>query len=42
MAAMGVGQLALEHPADKAAELVRMHRCLAKLIAPSVRGPGCG
>jgi hypothetical protein len=37
MAAMGFGQVALEHPAERAQALARMHRCLAQLIAPSVR-----
>jgi hypothetical protein len=37
MAAMGFGQLALEHPNDKAAELALIHHCIAKLISREVR-----
>jgi hypothetical protein len=37
MAAMGFGQLALEHPDTRAQQVALMHRCIAKLIAPPVR-----
>jgi hypothetical protein len=37
MAAMGFGQIALEHPELKAEMLPRLRQCLARLIAPDVR-----
>jgi hypothetical protein len=37
MAAMGFGQLALEHPETRAHQLAKLHDCIAKMIAPSVR-----
>lgn len=37
MAAMGFGQLALEHPQTRARELRRLHDCIAKMISPAVR-----
>jgi hypothetical protein len=38
MAAMGFGQLALQHPAERARYLAAMDRCLDKLQRPELRG----
>lgn len=37
MAAMGFGQMALEHPTTREHEIAQMHRCIEKMISPSVR-----
>src|SRR5205823_5865508 len=37
MAAMGFGQLALEHPERRARELPLVEACIARMISPAVR-----
>ena len=37
MAAMGFGQMALEHPTEREHAIVQMRTCIAKMISPSVR-----
>jgi hypothetical protein len=38
MAALGFGQVALEHPETKAVERTRMERAIDRMLAPSARG----